>query len=143
MILDLLAEIEKIKNRDGKSILLPANDKNIQAIKEWTSRNIRENLWISEYENLLKIVNGLEFNGLVIYNAQPDDENNGFIGANEIWRDNEWDSNYLFFGDSSISWYCLDIDDNVFLELDKPSGDIVEEYNSFKEMIDEALKSVL
>jgi hypothetical protein len=143
MILDLLAEIEKIKNRDGKSILLPANDKNIQAIKEWTSRNIRENLWISEYENLLKIVNGLEFNGLVIYNAQPDDENNGFIGANEIWRDNECDSNYLFFGDSSISWYCLDIDDYVFLELDKPSGDIMEEYNSLEEMINEALKSLL
>jgi hypothetical protein len=52
-------------------------------------------------------------------------------------------SNYLFFGDSNISWYCLDIDNNVFLELDKPSGDIVEEYNSFQEMINEAIKSVL
>lgn len=143
MVLDLLADIEKIKSRDGKSIMSPASDENIQAIKEWSSRKIRENLWISEYENLLKKVNGLEFNGLVIYNAQPDDENNGFIGANEIWRDNEWDSNYLFFGDSSISWYCLDIDNYVFLELDKPSGEIVEEYNSFEEMIIEALKSVL
>ncbi|WP_342512467.1 YrhA family protein [Sporosarcina sp. FSL K6-1522] len=143
MDLDLLDDIEKIKNRDGKSIMLPASDKDIQAIKEWTSRNIRENLWISEYENLLKKVNGLEFNGLVIYNAQFDDGNNSFIAANEIWRDNEWDSNYLFFGDSSISWYCLDTDNYVFLELDKPSGDIVGEYNSFEEMINEALQNVL
>jgi len=143
MILELLADIERIKKLDGKSIMLPVSDENIQTIKEWISRNISENLWISEYGNLLKKVNGLEFNGLVIYNAKPDDENNGFIGANEIWRDNEWDSNYLFFGDSSISWYCLDIDNYVFLELDKPSGDIVDEFNSFDEMINEAMKSVL
>ena len=134
MILELLADIERIKKLDGKSIMLPVSDENIQTIKEWISRSISENLWISEYGNLLKKVNGLEFNGLVIYNANPDDENNGFIGANEIWRDNEWDSNYLFFGDSSISWYCLDIENNVFLELDKPSGDIVGEFNSFDEM---------
>ncbi|MFJ5966188.1 YrhA family protein [Bacillus sp. NPDC093026] len=143
MVLELLEEIEKIKNQDGKSIMLPASDKNIQLIKEWVSKNVRENLWISEYEKLLKIANGLEFNGLVIYNAKSDDENNGFIGANEIWRDNEWDSDYLFFGDSSISWYCFDIDKCVFLELDKPSGEIMEEYKSFEDMINEAIKSVL
>lgn len=79
------------------------------------------------YEKFLRKANGLEFNGLVIYNAKLEDENNGFCGANEIWRDNEWDSDYLFFGDLSISWYCLDIDNYVFLELDKPSGDIVNE----------------
>ncbi|MGX4670563.1 YrhA family protein [Cerasibacillus sp. JNUCC 74] len=143
MILDLLVEIEKIKNQDGKSIIFPASDKNIQTIKEWIAINVNGNVSIREYEDLLKIVNGLEFNGLVIYNANPDDENNGFIGANEIWQESEWESNYLFFGDSNISWYCLDIDNNVFLELDKPSGDIVEEYNSFQEMINEAIKSVL
>lgn len=143
MILDLLVEIEKIKNQDGKSIMFPASDKNIQTIKEWIAINVNGNVSIREYEDLLKIVNGLEFNGLVIYNANPDDENNGFIGANEIWQESEWESNYLFFGDSNISWYCLDIDNNVFLELDKPSGDIVEEYNSFQEMINEAIKSVL
>jgi hypothetical protein len=47
------------------------------------------NVSIREYEDLLQKVNGLEFNGLVIYNANPDDENNGFIGANEIWQESE------------------------------------------------------
>lgn len=143
MLLELLEDIEKIKNQDGKSIMLPASDDNIQIIKDWVSKNIRENLWISEYESLLKKINGLEFNGLVIYNANPDDENNGFIEANEIWRGNDWENNYLFFGDSSISWYCLDVDNYVFLELDKPSGDIIEEFISFEEMIIDAIKSVL
>ncbi|MDQ0221058.1 SMI1/KNR4 family protein [Peribacillus cavernae] len=97
MVLDLLEDIERIKNRDGKSIMIPASYENIKVIKEWISKDIKSNLWISEYEDFLKKVNGLEFNGLVIYNAQPNDDNNGFIGANEIWRDNDWDSNYLFF----------------------------------------------
>lgn len=143
MVLELLADIEKIKNQDSKSIMLPASDKDIHSLKEWISSNVRKNLWISEYGDFLEKVNGLEFNGLVIYNANPDDENNGFIEANEIWRDNEWDNNYLFFGDSNISWYCMDIEKHVFLELDKPSGDIIEEYNNFDEMIKEAIKSVL
>lgn len=143
MLLELLEDIEKIKNQDGKSIMLPASDDNIQIIKDWVSKNIREKLWVSEYESLLKKINGLEFNGLVIYNANPDDENNGFIEANEIWRGNDWENNYLFFGDSSISWYCLDVDNYVFLELDKPSGDIIEEFISFEEMIIDAIKSVL
>ncbi|SHM58756.1 YrhA family protein [Gracilibacillus kekensis] len=143
MILDLLLEIEKIKNRDGKSIMYPASVENLQTVKEWITRNINNNIAMREYEDLLTKVNGLDFNGLVIYNANPADENNGFIGANEIWQENEWENNYLFFGDSNISWYCLDIDNNKFLELDKPSGDIVEEYESFDEMMNEALKSVL
>lgn len=144
MVLDLLKDIEKIKNRDGKSIMIPASDKNIQVIKMWVSKNIKNGLSISEYEDFLKRANGLEFNGLVIYNAQLDDDNNGFIGANEIWRANDdWDSNYLFFGDSSISWYCLDVNNFTYLELDKPSAEIVDEYENFGKMIEEALRSVL
>lgn len=143
MIQDLLTQIEKIKNQDGKSIMYGANIENIKTIREWSEKNVRRNINISEYEDLLKKVNGLEFNGLVIYNANPADDNNGFIGANEIWKENEWDGNYLFFGDSNISWYCLDADNYAYLELDKPSGDIVEEYNSFEEMIKEAMESVL
>jgi hypothetical protein len=143
MLLDLIDEIEKIKNQDGKSIMSSTNDENIKEIKEWISSNSIINPEINEYENFLKKVNGLEFNGLVIYNANQYDKNNGFIGANEIWQENDWEGNYLFFGDSNISWYCLDIDKHTFLELDKPSGDIVEEYSSFEEMITEALKSVL
>ncbi len=47
LVLELLAEIEKIKNQDGKSIMLPASNENTQSIKEWKSKNICENLWIS------------------------------------------------------------------------------------------------
>ncbi|MGD7007013.1 YrhA family protein [Metabacillus sp. 84] len=143
MILDLLMEIEKIKQQDGKSIMQPANVENIAAIKEWIAKSVMDNVSIEEYEKLLNLVNGIEFNGLVIYNADLNDENNGFIAANEIWRENEWESNYLFFGDANISWYCLDVDKRVYLELDKPSGEVLEKYINFQAMVTEAIKNVL
>ncbi|MFD0769800.1 YrhA family protein [Bacillus sp. CGMCC 1.60114] len=143
MILELLSDIEKIKNKRGKSIMQSASDESIQTIKSWVSSNVKKNAWVNEYEHFLKIANGLDFNGLVIYNANPNDDNNGFIAANEIWRENEWDNNYLFFGDSSIAWFCFDVDSELFFELDKPTGDIMEEYNSFNEMVEQAIKNVL
>ncbi|MBY0595892.1 YrhA family protein [Bacillus bingmayongensis] len=142
MILDSLSSIEKIKNKRGKSILQSASDESIQSIKNWISSNVQKNLWVNEYENFLKIANGLNFNGLFIYNADSND-NNGFISANEVWRETEWNSNYLFFGDSSIAWFCFDVDSHLFLELDKPSGDIMAEYYSFNKMIEQAIKDVL
>ncbi|MBG9917255.1 SMI1 / KNR4 family protein [Bacillus sonorensis] len=123
--------------------MTPANEKNIELVKEWISKNIKKNLWIKEYGDFLRKADGLEFNGLIIYNANPNDVNNGIIGANEIWHENEWNNRYLFLGDSDISWYCFDIDYNVFVELDKPSGDVVEEFTSFNKMIEEAINSVI
>ncbi|MEK3889368.1 YrhA family protein [Bacillus sp. FSL K6-3431] len=143
MITTIMKDIERIKNIDEMSIRKSASRDNIEVLKRWISQNIKEDLWIREYESLLKETDGLDFNGLVIYNARADDKNNGLIAANEIWYENEWQRSYLFFGDSSISWYCLDIDNNYFLELDKPSGDIMEQYNSFNEMIKNAMNSVL
>jgi len=143
VISELLLRIEEFKNKDNKSIMIPANNEDIQLTKEWVSKNVKENLWVKDHEVFLKKANGLDFNGLVIYNASPNDDNNGIIGANEIWRENDWDYNYLFFGDSNISWYCLDIDNNVFVELDKPSGEVIEKFENFNEMLEEAINSVL
>jgi hypothetical protein len=44
MVLDLLLRIEKIKNQDSKSIMIPTSDEHIQVIKEWISKNIKKSL---------------------------------------------------------------------------------------------------
>ncbi|WLR42627.1 YrhA family protein [Bacillus carboniphilus] len=142
-MIGLLKKIENIKNTDEKSIFLSASEESILTTKKWIFERYKKNIWLYEYENFLRLVNGLDFNGLVIYGAESSEDSNSLIGANEIWLENEWDKNYLFFGDSSISWYCVDVDDLVFYELDKPSGEIVEEYNSFEGMVNAALNSVL
>ena len=73
-----------------------------------------------EYTNFLAVVNGLEFNGMILYGIDENilDRKNaqtvtGYIDSNEIWYENEWQKEYMFFGDADISWYCLDISKNV------------------------------
>lgn len=48
--------------------------------------------------------------------------------------------NICFFGDSDTAWYCLDVIQNEYLELDKPSGTLMNKFNDFNAMLADALK---
>ena len=66
-----------------------------------------------QYIAFLKTVNGLESNGFTFYGVDStllDNEDQsvyGFIALNGIWYENEYHKQYIFFGDSNLSWYCL------------------------------------
>jgi len=60
-----------------------------------------------------------------------------------LWYENEWQKKYMFFGHNGITWYCYDIEKKIYLEVDKPSGSRVVEYNSFEELLDKALFDAL
>lgn len=102
------------------------------------------------YIDFLCVVNGLEYNGLVLYGI---DENlvdrinsqkvTGYIDTNEIWYENDEQKEYMFFGDSDISWYCYNIKKDTYVELDKPSGELEQEFNTFNDMLENALESSL
>ena len=49
----------------------------------------------------------------------------------------------MFFGDSNMSWYCYNINDKVYVELDKPSGELEQQFSNFNDMIDNALANCL
>ena len=103
-----------------------------------------------EYIDFLSLINGLEYNGLILYGIDENivDKTNkqkvtGYIDSNEIWYENEWQKKYIFFGDGNISWFCFDISKNNYVELDKPSGELQQEFSGFAEMIEYALESSL
>ncbi len=104
-----------------------------------------------EYIEFLSYINGIEYNGLVLYgvdNTITNDENTnqevtGYIETNEIWYENEHQKAYMFFGDGNISWYCYDIERDIYVELDKPSGSLVQEFQGFYHMVDYALSNSL
>lgn len=103
-----------------------------------------------EYIDFLSIINGLEYNGLVLYGIDESivsKRNNqkvtGYIETNEIWYENNEQKEYMFFGDSNISWYCYDIKKNSYVELDKPSGELEQEFSDFDDMIESALDNSL
>ncbi|GLV65475.1 SMI1/KNR4 family protein [Bacillus mycoides] len=146
---NLILEIEKIEKSFNDKLDTPATDTEIGKLRERVKENFNVDL-PSEYEEFLKIVNGLDFNGLVIYGVDPslldterDELISGLIDTNEIWYENEFQKEYLFFGDSNIAWFCKNLSDGTYLELDKPSGTVMKTYNDFNTMLEEALKITL
>ncbi|PFK57131.1 SMI1/KNR4 family protein [Bacillus thuringiensis] len=146
---NLVLEIEKIEKSFNDKLNTPATDTEIQRLREHAKEKISIDL-PREYVEFLKTVNGLDFNGLVLYGVdsslletEKDEQICGFIETNEIWYENEFQKDYLFFGDSNIAWFCKNLSDSTYLELDKPSGTVMNTYNDFNTMLEEALKTAL
>ncbi|MDZ5606197.1 YrhA family protein [Bacillus pseudomycoides] len=145
----LIVEIEKIEKSFHSKLNTPATDTEVQRLREDVKAKFNVDL-PSEYEEFLKTVNGLDFNGLVIYGVDPslleterDEPICGLIDTNEIWYENEFQKEYLFLGDSNIAWFSKNLSDGTYLELDKPSGTSMETYSDFNTMLEEALKTSL
>ena len=103
-----------------------------------------------EYLNFLKEVNGIEFNGFIIYGIDQEllehevnQQINGLISFNEIWYENESQRQYIFLGESNISWYCFDLLKGEYVELDNPSGSFVGNYDNFYSMVEKILEDSL
>ncbi|PGA10766.1 YrhA family protein [Bacillus toyonensis] len=146
---NLILEIEKIEKSFNDKLNTPATDTEVHRLRKHLKEKFNVDL-PSEYEEFLKTVNGLDFNGLVIYGVDPslldterDEQICGFIDTNEIWYENEFQKEYLFFGVSNIAWFCKNLSEGTYLELDKPSGTVMKTYNDFNTMLEEALKTAL
>lgn len=146
---NLILEIEKIEKSFNDRLNTPATDTEVHRLRKHVKEKFNVDL-PSEYEEFLKTVNGLDFNGLVIYGVDPsllnterDEQICGFIDTNEIWYENEFQKEYLFFGVSNIAWFCKNLSEGTYLELDKPSGTVMKTYNDFNTMLEEALKTAL
>lgn len=103
-----------------------------------------------EYIDLLKIINGIEFNGFIIYgideielDKKQNQSINGFIENNKIWYENKSQRKYIFLGESNISWYAYNEKSKKYYELDKPSGTEIEEFDYFEDLIEKILSDSL
>lgn len=134
-----LLEIEKVARKFNESILAPATDEQIERFIYWAED---KHIPFEEYIQFVKLVNGLDFNGLVVYSIKEIDDNN-IYKANEIWHENKNLMRYIIFSDSDITWLCYDLDKCCFCELDKPSGTIMNTFSSFSEMMVPALEQIL
>ncbi|EMI9088935.1 MULTISPECIES: YrhA family protein [Bacillus] len=146
---NLILEIGDILKSVNFNLNTPATDTEVHRLRKHVKEKFNVDL-PSEYEEFLKTVNGLDFDGLVLYGVdsplletEKDEHICGFIDTNEIWYENEFQKEYLFFGDSNIAWFCKNLSDGTYLELDKPSGTVMKIYNDFDTMLEEALKITL
>ncbi|WP_058487112.1 YrhA family protein [Defluviitalea phaphyphila] len=146
---ELLLDIRKIVEEDGDFFNSSASEYQIEILKKTVKKKFGINL-PQKYIDFLRTVNGFEFNGFIFYGVDSsleDISNNdtvyGYVENNEIWYQNEHQKQYMFFGESDISWYCFDLFNQVYVELDKPSGALMDTYSDFDTMLEKALKDSL
>lgn len=144
-----LNRIREIESGYGLKINRGANDQELKIL------NLQSNMKLgfslpAEYIEVLKIINGLDFNGFVLYGIDTDflteeplQPIQGIICSNLEWYDLEDNKRYIFLGTDNISWYVWDKIKEAFFLLDKPSGDEVEEYQSFYDMFRRLLTTAL
>lgn len=146
---DKLQNIIQEKNLYGEKVNIGATEGEIQLL----IREIKNELNVdlpSEYLKILEVVNGIEFNGFILYgidqrllNKKQNQRINGLVEYNKIWYENEWQKQYIFLGESNISWYVYDITTGKYCELDNPSGRENEVFNSLECLLEKLFNDAL
>jgi len=100
----------------------------------------------STFVTFLKLCNGLQENGNMIY-AGEDYEINGIeyriFQNNQAWYDIEDFRDYIFYGDSEIGLFCYDKENQEYLMLARDGDGIDETFASCEEMLLFMLKQMV
>ena len=148
MWLDELKRIKEEKKEYEEEINDSASNKEIELLKKESNKNFKYEL-NEEYIEFLKKINGLEFNGYILYGIddcllekERKQSVTGYIEANKSWYENEAQKKYMFIGESSIGWYCYDRMNHCFVELDKPSVKLIKKYENLNNMLEKILNGI-
>ena len=86
-----------------------------------------------QYLDVLSRINGIEFNGFILYG----------VDQYLLEHENEKQKEYLFLGESNISWYVYQYKNQCYMELDQPSGREIHRFRNFYEMCDKVLSEAI
>ncbi|MED3398811.1 YrhA family protein [Bacillus wiedmannii] len=145
-----ISHISKIREKRNRKLNLPINEKELSKFRKSVVEKFGEDVLPQQYYEFLQTVNGIEFNGLIIYGIdqsfldfKPINQVDSFFDANDIWESIKDEDELIFFGDSDIAWYCYNVSKKKFVELDKPSGEHMETFCDFDTMLKSALSAAL
>ncbi|MQG92684.1 SMI1/KNR4 family protein [Pseudomonas sp. MN1F] len=104
----------------------------------------------SEYLDFLRICNGGAENGVFVYSTrrvQFEDcagQTNDFVEVNLNWRDLEWMTDYLVFGDSDMDVFVLEISSGKYQVRDRQAfHNVYAEFPSFDGMMCHVIEAML
>ena len=146
---DALSEIIREKALYGEQVNCGAAETEISRFRMAVQDALGAEL-PAEYADFLRTVNGVLFNGYTVcgidrhlLSEAPVQPVTGLLENNQVWHENEWMKQFLFIGDSDISWYVFDAAHGKYCELDKPSGCCVTCFCSFADMLETILRNSL
>ncbi|MDG6894092.1 YrhA family protein [Volucribacter amazonae] len=136
-----LYQVKKLKEQYTGYSNSGVSDKNIEDYLKLCKEN---KIYIPDsYFSILKEINGFEFDGCILYgigkqylNVTPNEFIYDLIERNKIWHENKENIIYTYLGETNISWYVYYKNNNSYLVLDMPSGEIMEEFKDINLLID-------
>lgn len=145
---DPLAEIQADQRRAGERVHPPAPPQSCLALAAQARRAFGVDL-PAAYLAFLARSDGLDYNGLVVYDSLSSPEQpsegfwQGFVAANQAWRQNPALADWLVFGDSDMDLLAWHLPSGRFRRVDRVALDRFDDYASFDEMLDAALRERL
>lgn len=143
--------IEKIKKeREQFNLKLPkgADEDCIGILKSQTVSKFSYTI-PNEYLIFLRDVDGLFYNGIHIYSTKTVNQTpqnvtiEGFVEANEMWRDDERKENYLVFAESGDALYVHNLKNNNYEYVDRITLDVIDYKKTCEQLFDLILNHVL
>lgn len=145
-----LTEIEEEEASSDEQMEPGASAAKIASLRESALRELGAEL-PAGYLDFLGRHNGLIYNGLNIYGTErrkvagePDVFIEGFTDSNLEYRDVDYFSDLLVFGDGDIDLYVYQISKNEYQVRDRvPADNIYETFGTFEELLAHALEEYL
>lgn len=144
-----LTEIEKDEASSGEQMEPGASAAERDSLKERARSELDAEL-PAGYLDFLGRHNGLIYNGLNIYGTERREAGaagvfiDGFTEANLDYRDVDYFSDLLVFGDGNIDVYVYQVSKNEYQVRDRvPAVNVFETYKTFDELLAHALEKHL
>jgi SMI1 / KNR4 family (SUKH-1) len=145
--MDELLEVIQAEQRNcGELVCPPASPENLQTLIDQVRLVLGAEL-PQGYLDFLKRSDGLDYDGLVIYDSASSPEQRtqnfwkGFVSTNLAWHDSPANRELLIFGDSDMDLYVQHIRTGSFRRIDKMAHDRFEIFSSFEAMLEAALRT--
>lgn len=149
MYQQLLDEVRAEQARYGGHIQPPCTEERLAQLR----LRVRDELGAElpeEYADLLRMQDGMNYNGLFLYASETTPivrargaAIQGIVEANLGWRDDERLNAYLVFGDGNMDLYARHLPTGEYHVLDRVPGNLIETHPSFELLIVAALTSHL
>jgi len=145
---DLIGQIDEKKNKYNRKLQLGLPEQQLSDLVNDSENELNYNL-SNTYLLFLKITDGLDHNGIVIYasktselNGLPDRRIEGIVEANKLWREGENEMIFIY-AESGDYLYIHDLEINKFQIVDRITQDEICTFDTFDRLLFTALENML
>lgn len=149
MYQQLLTRVAEEQRRFGSEPQPPATEAQIQRVVERASKDLRTEL-PGDYLHFLRLTNGLDWNGVVIYGAgtnpiaaHPDRSIPDIIEMNLNYRDDPRFADLLVLGSNAMDIYNYNISTGRYEIYDEVPHELIEAFPTFDDLMSKALSRSL